>query len=170
LKTGLGAKPELCLGARRILGGLAIMLAGAVFIGCASPKRPAVGPIEFTDAKGAPVSAVTTLAVNQTIYLVGTVTNDNDLLGVSWSATCGSTPPPGGVTISNACGIVSPAQTLSGPVPSYPMTGIITTYTAPSVIPNGGTVTVSAHATSLPSVFSSVTLTIVQSQGASSGI
>jgi hypothetical protein len=129
-----------------------------------------VGPIEFTDATGAPVSAVTTLAVNQPIYLVATVSNDNDLLGVSWTVTCGSAPPAGGVSVSNACGFFIPAQTLSGPVPSYPMSGIITTYTAPSTIPKGGTVTISAHATSLPSVTSDVSLTIVQAQGSSSGI
>jgi hypothetical protein len=51
-------------------------------------------------------------------------------------------------------------------VPTYPSTGIITTYTAPSVVPKGGTVTITAHATSLPSVFSSVTLTIVAAQAA----
>jgi len=31
----------------------AIVLVGAVLSSCASPKRPTVGPIEFTDAKGA---------------------------------------------------------------------------------------------------------------------
>ena len=165
MKTGFGAKPELCLAARRILGRLAIMLVGAALAGCASPKRPTVGPIEFTDAKGAPASAVTTLAVNQPIYLVATVANDNDLLGVSWTVSCGTAPPPGGVTINTACGVCNPAQTLSGPVPTYPSTGIISTYTAPSVVPKGGTITITAHATSLPSVVSSVTLTIVDAQG-----
>jgi len=148
------------------------MLVVAMLIGCANPARPTVGPIEFTDAKGAPVSAVTTLAVNQPVYMVATVSNDSDLLGVSWTVTCGSvgTTGTGGTAINTACGVVSPPQTASGPVPTYPSSGIITTYTAPSMIPKGGTVTITAHATSLPSAVSNVTLTIVQTPATSSGI
>jgi hypothetical protein len=148
------------------------MLVFAVVIGCANPKPPTVSPIEFVDSNGNPVSAVTTLAINQPVYMVATVTNDNDFLGVSWTVTCGAVPSSGsgGTVINTACGVSNPAQTTSGPVPTYPSKGIITTYTAPSVVPKGGTVTISAHATSLPSVFSSVTLTIVETQNASSAI
>ena len=166
MTTGLGGKPELRLEVRRILAGLAIILFGSAWTGCANPK-PMIGPIEFTDSKGAAVTAVSSLPVNQTIYLVATVTNDNALLGVSWTVTCGSAPPAGGVTISNACGSFTPSQTLSGPVPSYPSSGIVTTYTAPSTIPAGGMVTITAHATSLPSVVSNVTVTIVPASGSS---
>jgi hypothetical protein len=152
--------------------GLALMLVVAVSIGCSNPNRPTVAPIQFVDATGGLLSPVTTLAVNQPVYMVATVSNDNDFLGVSWTVACGSTPSTGagGTVISTACGVCNPAQTASGPVPTYPSTGIITTYTAPSAIPKGSTVTISANVTSLPSVFSSVTLTIVDPQSASSAI
>jgi hypothetical protein len=139
-----------------------MLLGAAVWSGCANSNKPTIGPIEFTNSTGAPVTAVSSLAVNQTVNLVATVTNDNALLGVSWTVTCGSASPAGAVTISNACGTFTFTQTASGPVPTYPSSGIITTYTAPSTIPNGGTVTITAHVTSLPSVVSNVTLTIVQ--------
>jgi hypothetical protein len=174
LITVRGDKLELCLKVRRLLAGLAILLFGVVWTGCGDSRKPVVAPIEFTDPQGKPVTdpqgkpvAVTSLAVGQTVNLVATVTNDNSLLGVSWTVTCGSAPPAGTVTISNACGSFTLSQTASGPVPSYPSSGIVTTYNAPSAIPKGETVTITAHATSLPSVTSSVTLTIVPApQGA----
>jgi len=131
--------------------------------GACGSERPVVGPIGFVTSSGAAVPAVTTQAVNGAIYLVGTVTNDNELLGVSWTVSCGSLPPGGAANgvVSTACGVFTPSQTLSGPVPTYPSTGIVTQYSAPSVVPKGDTVTITAHATSLPSVVSSVTVTIV---------
>jgi hypothetical protein len=151
---------------------LAVILTLTLLTGCGGQQKPTVGPIQFTDFNGAQVPAVTTLSVNGQIYLVATVTNDSDLLGVSWTVTCGSATlgGPGGTVISTACGVCQPAQTMSGPVPTYPSTGIITTYTAPSMVPKGGTVTITAHATTLPSVSSSVTLTIVSTQSASSAV
>jgi hypothetical protein len=98
--------------------------------------------------------------VNGQLYMIATVTNDNEDLGVSWTVTCGSAAPPGGISIDSSCGVFTPAQTQSGPVPAYPVTGIVATYNAPSAIPKGNTVTITAHATALPSVTSSVTLTI----------
>lgn len=150
------------------LAGFALMLVAATLIGCINSGVPTVGPIEFVDSTGAPISAVNTLAVNQPVYMVATVTDDNDVLGVSWTVTCGSAPSggSGGIVINTACGVCAPAETESGPVPTYPSTGIITTYTAPSVVPKGNTVLIAAHATSLPSIYSSVTLTIVATQGA----
>lgn len=138
--------------------------------GCINSAMPAVGPIQFVTASGASAPAVSSLAVNGTVYLVATVTQDNDLLGVSWTLSCGSLPPAGGSEgiISTACGVISPSQTSSGPVPTYPSTGYISTYTAPSAVPKGNTVTITAHATSLPSVSSSVTLTIVEAGQATS--
>jgi hypothetical protein len=163
MSSALRAERNTRLRAQCAPAGLALMLVVAMLTGCANPKGPTVGPIVFTDATGTPVSAVTTLAVNQPVYMVAEVSNDNDFLGVSWTVTCGSAPSggSGGTVINTACGVCNPAQTASGPVPTYPSNGIITTYTAPSVIPKGGTVTITAHATSSPSVVSSVTLTIV---------
>jgi len=130
---------------------------------CGGSAKPVVGPIEFVDSSGAAVPAVSTLPINGAVYLVGTVTNDDEMLGVSWTASCGSLPPGGGTNgvISTACGVFNPSQTISGPVPTYPSTGYITEYSAPSAIPKGNTVTITAHATSLPSAVSSVNLTIV---------
>lgn len=137
--------------------------------GCIDSAKPVVGPIQFVTASGGSAPDVSSLPVNGTIYLVASVTHDNDLLGVSWTVNCGSLPPAGGTgTASTACGVISPSQTTSGPVPTYPSTGYITTYTAPSAIPKGNTVTITAHATSLPSVTSSVTLTIVAAEQAAS--
>ncbi|MGA9673651.1 MAG: hypothetical protein WBQ94_30950 [Terracidiphilus sp.] len=148
--------------------GSAVLL--ALLAGCANTEKPDVGPIQFVTAAGAPVPGVTSLGINGVVYLVATVTNDNNFLGVSWTVDCGSLPAGGGIstgTITTACGVFTPAQTASGPVPTYPSTGIITEYTAPSAIPKGNTVTITAHATTLPSVTSSVTLTITAaSQGA----
>jgi hypothetical protein len=132
--------------------------------GCGGTIKPQIGPIEFTNASGVSVPAVTSLAVNGQVYLIVTVTNDDQLLGASWTVSCGSEVPPGGTSIDTSCGTCNPAQTASGPVPLYPSTGIITTYNAPPTVPKGGTVTITAHATALPSVTSSVTLTIVATQ------
>jgi len=123
--------------------------------------KPQIGAIQFTTVSGASVTAPTSLAVNGQVYMVADVTNDDQLLGVSWSVTCGSSAAPGGISIDRACGTFNPAQTESGPVPLYLTTGIITTFNAPAAIPTGKTVTLTAHATALPSVTSSVTLTIV---------
>jgi hypothetical protein len=142
---------------------LAILMTVA---GCGGTVRPQIGPIEFTSAAGVSVPAVTSLAVNGQVYLVATVTHDDQLLGVSWTVNCGSAVPPSSGTIDTSCGTCVPAQTQSGPVPLYPSTGFITTYNAPSAIPKGSTVTITAHATALPSVSSSVTLTIVAAQAA----
>lgn len=145
---------------RRLLA-LSIALAAALTAGCGGKQRPLIGPIQFTDASGASVTAVSSLAVNGQVYLVATVTHDDQFLGVSWIATCGSAASPGTGAVDTSCGTFSPSQTLSGPVPAYPQTGVIATYTAPAAIPKGKSVTITAHATSLPSVTSGVVLTIV---------
>jgi hypothetical protein len=151
-------------GVRCVLFHSGLALVAVLVAGC-SVQRPTVGPIEFVDSTGAPAQAATSLAVNQTVYLVATVTNDNEQLGISWTANCGSLPSGEGTNgaISTVCGTLSPAETESGPVPTYPSTGIITEYTAPAQVPKGNTITITAHATSLPSVTASVTLTIVAS-------
>ncbi len=69
----------------------------------------------------------------------------NDSAGVKWSCT-----PVG------ACGSFNPTQTLSGNP---------TTYTAPSTVPSGGTVTVTATSVSDPAVNASAVITITAQQG-----
>ena len=145
----------------------ALALALPAFIGCSNAARPLIGPIQFTTNSGAPGPAVNSLAVNGQVYLVATVTNDDQFLGVSWTITCGSAQSPGSGSIDTSCGSCVPSQTQSGPVPHYPSTGFITTYNAPPEVPKGSIVTITAHATSLPSVTSSITLKIVPTETAS---
>ncbi len=142
---------------------LCLALAAMAAAGCGSVVKPRISPIGFTTATGASAPALTSLAVNGQAYFVASVTHDNQFLGVSWTVACGSASPPSSNTIDTSCGILNPSQTASGPVPTYPTPGIVFVagYTAPPTIPKGGTVTITAHATSLPSVSSSVTLTIV---------
>jgi hypothetical protein len=88
------------------------------------------------------------------------VANDDELLGVTWTVTCGSSGPANLQSINTACGTFSPVQTESGPIPLYPASGYVTTFTAPSAIPKGGTVTIAAAATSQPTATLSVTLPV----------
>jgi hypothetical protein len=153
--------------------------------GCGNSTKPQVASITFatdlTGAKTVCTTAVTSdttagtplcsasllpsLAVGgQAAYLYANVIDDDQDLGVSWTVTCGSAASAGSGAINTSCGTFSYAQTLSGPVPLYKTTGIVTTFSPPSTIPKGETVTITAHATSLPSVTSSVTLSIVAAQ------
>jgi hypothetical protein len=65
------------------------------------------------------------LPVGGTTKASVTITNDVNTLGANWKANCGSSD----------CGSFSPKNTLSG---------VATTYTAPSAVPQGGTVTLAA--------------------------
>lgn len=75
---------------------------------------------------GASGSLPSTLNVNATLSLSDQVANDPLGAGVIWTATCGS----------SACGSFNPNES-----PGSPGTA---TYTAPSIVPTGGTVTVTA--------------------------
>lgn len=149
--------------------------------GCADSTKPQVASITFaTDSSGTELVCTTAIASDTPshtpvcspgllpslaaggpgAYIFANVTNDNQNLGVSWTVTCGSATPLNSGALDTSCGTFQPPQTLSGPVPPYTTTGIVTTYNAPPTVPKGGTVTIVAHATSLPSVTSAVTLTI----------
>jgi len=80
---------------------------------------------------------------NASAPLVATVSNDPANAGVDWTVTCGS---PGN------CGSFSPAHTASG---------VPTTYTAPSAIPTGNTVAVTATSTADPTKSDHQTLTVL---------
>ncbi|MGA9673652.1 MAG: hypothetical protein WBQ94_30955 [Terracidiphilus sp.] len=94
--------------------------------------------IQFTQGF-LPPSAI---AGGGTAKIAATVTNDPTFAGVTWSATCGSSP----------CGSFKPTTTASGGVQG------VTVYTAPSAIPAGQAVTVTA--TSIYSSSASVSSTI----------
>jgi hypothetical protein len=85
----------------------------------------AIGGLPITIAF-APVPT-SSLAVNGTASMKAVVTNDYVAGGVNWSVACTS--------ISKSCGSFSATETASG---------VATTYTAPSTVPTGGVVTVTA--------------------------
>jgi hypothetical protein len=79
------------------------------------------------------------LQVSTTTSPGAVVTNDPNVAGVMWTATCGAA----------ACGSFNPATTLSNSR---------TTYTAPSVVPSGNTVTITA--TSVTDTTKSISATV----------
>ena len=81
----------------------------------------------------------TAMGLNETTQIMATVTYDPIAAGVNWSVTCAS----------SACGSFSQTLTASGGA---------TVYTAPAVIPSGGTVTVTA--TSVEDSTKSISATI----------
>ncbi|MGA3213746.1 MAG: hypothetical protein ABSD20_20765, partial [Terriglobales bacterium] len=90
-------------------------------------------------------SVPATLTVGASIPITATVKNDSTDSGVDWLNICGS---PG------ACGSFSARNTGSG---------VPTTYTAPSTIPAGSTVTVIAQSNANAFVSASATITITTS-------
>jgi hypothetical protein len=154
----------------------ALMVASSCTSG-SSVSNIQVKPIVFTDANGTqlPQTAYpTSLTVSHGTHVDVTVVNDPQLLGADWSVYCGSALPPGsplppGETQDESCGTFTPAHTTScipdgttSCMPSYltSASGYVAVYTAPAAPPKQGTVTLYAAATSDPSKFSSVTLTI----------
>jgi hypothetical protein len=83
------------------------------------------------------------LQLNATATITAIVNNDSTNAGVDWSVTCGS---------ASDCGTLTPAHTASG-VPA--------TYTAPSTIPSGTTVAISAVSTASKSTSVSANVGIV---------
>jgi hypothetical protein len=151
---------------------LCLLWIGALASGCSSgtsTSNVSIGPPAFTDVNGTPLkTAPTSLNAGQSAYLEVTLTNDPQLLGADWSVYCGSAPPPGtppppGQTQDQSCGTFTPVHTISGPVPAYLTSGsgYVTLYTAPAAPPAQGTVTLYAAATSNPSRWSSVTLSVI---------
>jgi hypothetical protein len=82
------------------------------------------------------------LAVNATTNLSVTISNDPGTAGADWTVTCGN---------AGACGSFNLTHTASG---------VQTTYTAPSSVPTGNTVTIKATATSNPNPLVSAQVTI----------
>ena len=84
-----------------------------------------------------------TLTASASAPLKAIVANDSAAGGVNWTVACGSSD----------CGSFNPAQTASG---------IETTYTAPSTVPAGGSVTLKATSVTDPTKSVSATITIQQ--------
>jgi len=158
-------KPRV-VAATGVYGLFALAFLGLCGCGGTSVK-PQVGFITVTDANGVAQSAIKSLTVGSGTYLDVTLTNDKSLLGADWTVSCSSelspgTPLPTGQTVDTSCGYFTPIHTASAPVPSYAedADGIVTYYTAPTVPPTSGTVTLYASASGDHSRFSSLTLVI----------
>lgn len=94
------------------------------------PTKSASASVTITAAGSISVTLTTppptSLLIQGTASVVATVSNDSSNAGVTWSVTCGS---------AGTCGSFNPTSTASG---------ASTTYTAPSVVPDGNTVTITA--------------------------
>src|SRR5271157_2414433 len=95
----------------------------AALVACSSSSTPPPPPVISVALSGTPPTSLQTNAVQA---FTATVTNDSANAGVTWSVTCGS---------SGACGSFDHTSTASGAA---------TNYTAPSAVPTGNTVTVTA--------------------------
>lgn len=84
---------------------------------------------------------VQTVGTAQSSSITAIVTNDPLAEGAGWSVTCGAT----------ACGTITPHTASGSPA----------TYSAPSTVPPGGTVTITATATANPAASATATANIV---------
>ncbi|MGB8541891.1 MAG: hypothetical protein WCD49_09670 [Candidatus Acidiferrales bacterium] len=138
-------------------GGLVTITATAQ----AAPSPTVSKPVTIT----APTLTVTidtpptSIEAGTTAQLTATITNDSPTApnGVNWSVTCT------GGTGTNPCGSFSPTNTL---------TGVATTYSAPTSAPSGGTVTITATSAAQSNVSDStppITITANTSAGLLNG-
>lgn len=114
----------------------------ALFAVSATTNVTIVAPITINITQGV---ANNSIVQNDTAKLVAAVTNDVASAGVDWTVTCGT---------AGNCGSFSPAHTASGAA---------TTFTAPSAIPAGGSVTITAASTTDPTKTTTETVTVTLS-------
>jgi len=110
-------------------------------------------PVVTISLAGTPPASIPAgSATNLSAYVTdGTAANTAGQMGVDWSISCGG----------SACGSVNPPHTANAPLPNRQPNGQVTTsFAAPSTVPPGGTVTITASATAEPTVQASVTITI----------
>jgi hypothetical protein len=149
-------------------GLLAVLVAVSGCSSSSTSSQVQVGQITFTNSTGAALKTQpASLPAGQTTYVSVNLTNDSGLLGLDWTVYCASALTPGtqlppGQTEDLSCGSITPAHTLSGPIPTYATSpdGYIALYAAPAATPKQGTVTIYAAATKDHSKVSSVTLTV----------
>jgi len=82
------------------------------------------------------------LPLNQSSAITAVVHNDTSNEGIDWTVTCAS---------GSACGVVNPAHTDGG---------VFMNYTAPSAVPSGNTVTLTATSTFDPTATATAVVTI----------
>ncbi len=96
-----------------------------------------------------PASIPAGSATNLAAYVTdGTFTNAAGQMGIDWTVSCGL----------SACGLLIPQHTANDTANATQQ--VTTSFTAPSTVPPGGTVTVTATATAAPTTQVSVTITI----------
>jgi len=96
-------------------------------------------PVTVQITTGVPINSIVQSA---SAPLIAAVTGDTAAAGVDWTVTCGN---------AGACGTFLPLHTASGAT---------TTYTAPSAVPAGSTVTITAASTTDPTKFAKQTVTV----------
>ncbi len=171
-KTKTNAVVSRSLSVGRWAGSTFLFLGLVALSACSSGNawRPTVEGITLTDIDGTPLKTQpASLTVGQGTYIGATLRGDSQLLGVDWTAVCGSALPPGtplppGQPQDESCGTFTPAHTLSGPIPAYvtnaATSGYVALYVAPVSPPKQGVVTLYALATADHSRVATVTLSI----------
>lgn len=133
---------------------ISFCLAFMVFLsGCGSSAATKAGAISVTYPSGVTANQFPVLST-ATVSMMPI--NDKVNAGVDWTLTCGGSPTSTAVSsvTSVGCGTVLPSHTASG---------VLATYTAPSLVPVDSVVTITARVTSDPSQTAMVVLTIVSS-------
>jgi hypothetical protein len=123
----------------------------AALYGCASGNNVKASAISVIDPSGSTSEQVTFLGAGSTVQVNMTPVGDTANAGVNWTVTCGGSPVTGSIS-NGACGTF---------VPTHTPNGVASMYTAPSIIPIGNTVTLTAAVAGNPSASSSVTLPVV---------
>lgn len=118
--------------------------------GCTNGSNVKAGPISVTDPNGTSSAQLFSLGAGSVVEVNMTPVGDSIDAGVNWTVTCGGSPVTGSIT-GGACGTF---------VPTHTPDGVASTFTAPSIIPIGQTVTITADVASNPSASSSITLPI----------
>src|SRR5882724_4232051 len=135
-----------------LYGSLCLATMSMTFSGCGGGSASGVkaGPISVANSSGVAATG-SALSIGSTLKLSMMPSGDTINAGVDWTVTCGGNPVSGSIT-NGACGTLTPAHTADGAT---------TVFTAPSVVPIGTTVTITAAVTSNPSQTSSVSLTVL---------
>jgi hypothetical protein len=143
----LAMRPAL----RLTLSVLCMLALSLVFSGCGSSTtaKATAGAISITNGAGTAVT-VSTLPVGSTLHFSMTPVGDSSNEGVDWTVTCKGNSVTGS-TSSGSCGTLTPAHTAAGAA---------SVYTAPSVTPIDGYVTITATVSSNPAQSKSISLTV----------
>jgi hypothetical protein len=118
--------------------------------GCTSGSNVKAGPISVTSPDGTASGQLSSIDAGSNVLVNMTPVGDTVDAGVNWNVTCGGSPVTGSIT-GGACGTF---------VPTHTPDGVAAMFTAPSIIPIGNKVTITAAVASNPSASSSVTLVI----------